>query len=145
MENMIELSNRARAFAYSKGFQAFADDFAQEVYISLSGGRKATFKRLLVDFMRQNFGDTRYPNSMKNKLQYHSEIDPDLMSTPAAEFESDFDTVVKMVEPRDRTILILKYYWGLEQCEIAHALGISEGRVTQLLKDIMLRLRKKVK
>jgi len=143
MNEFVELSKRAKDIAKAKGFHEHADDFGQEAYLTLSSGRKAQINDLLIDFIRDTFGDTRYPNSMKNRLEYHTELPTSETIDISPEYRLVWDSIVNILEPKDRVLIVLKYYWGLEQKEIGYALGISEGRVSQRLKEILKDLRKK--
>lgn len=47
----------------------------------------------------------------------------------------------RMLPERDQQILYLKHYENLKAKEIALALGISEGRISQIYKEILVKLR----
>ena len=45
------------------------------------------------------------------------------------------------LDEREQQLLFLKHEQGLRQCEIAAVLGLTEGRVSQIYKEIVVKLR----
>ena len=54
-------------------------------------------------------------------------------------------TEIEKLAPRDKQILILRYYRGKTQAEVAEMLGVSQVQVSRLESKIIEVLRKKMK
>ena len=48
----------------------------------------------------------------------------------------DIKKYISVLEKDDRLIFLLSYKWGLKQIEIAELYGVSESRISQILKAI---------
>ena len=64
--------------------------------------------------------------------------------SPSPEYEYVAD-LIQRLSPRRRTIIVLRYYAGLSESEIAESLGISPGTVKSNLNRAMETLRKEVR
>jgi DNA-directed RNA polymerase specialized sigma24 family protein len=59
IDEISQFKRRARHIARTRGYAEYADDFAQDIFQSLSRGRHATIEQLFVDFLRKERGDLR--------------------------------------------------------------------------------------
>lgn len=121
-----------------------ADDFVQFSAEALLRGRKATVGQLFIDFIRQEFGDsrkTKRPERLKfnNSLQWEDWMDQEVVD----KHDLDFTKMVDKFEGMDRSILILHYVWGMTLKEIGYAVGLSESGVSLRFTDINKRLVKR--
>ena len=138
-----EFLKDAKAYALSRGFSRIADDFAAEAALAAVSGRTVFFKTFLIDYMRANFGDSRHPNSIAHKIEYRDEL-PEVSQPAVAEGGVEWEFLLDMVEKKDRPLLVMQYHWGLSQKELAYALGVTEGAITQRMTRIMRDLRGKL-
>lgn len=116
------------------------EDFTQEVLIAAFNGRKATVKQLLVDYLRQEFGDNRYNKDRSLKFANLVSLE-EYMDTSTIEYkEEEFLEIVDLLDGNDRTVLMLLYKWGFSFKEVGEVLDVSESRVSQIHKEISKRL-----
>lgn len=138
------LWNHCRTFMRKKGYVDYADDFAQYVAVRYLTGRYIDVFYLYVDFLRHTFGKS---NSLKKKNRIYltqRQIDNADSYNPEDSWltKISFERLVKKLKPRTRQICIMYYQWGMYEIEIARTYGISEGRISQVLKDAKLEMKK---
>lgn len=68
------LLRRAKAYANQRGYSSLADDFSQEVYIRCRAGIKTSFQNMFTDFLRKEFGDTRFPGGRAKSSGRHRRV-----------------------------------------------------------------------
>lgn len=115
-----------------------ADDFAQEALIKIMNGRKTRLKYILIDYLRANYSNPR-AKSGKDKYNIttsYSELNEDTMSEPTYKDDLDFNALKNTLDSKERAIVTLRYKWGFTEKEIGDCFGITEGRVSQHLKEI---------
>lgn len=128
-----------------------SDDFTQYAVEHLLNGRKATMKQLFVDFIRQELGDSRasgdalYKTGAPKKIKQFTLWEEYMDKSAEDKHNFDYNAIVDKLEGPQRTMLVLYYEWGFELKEIGKALGVSESRVSQVLKQLNVDLKKKLK
>ena len=54
------------------------------------------------------------------------------------------EKLIKELEPRDKQIILLRYFKGETQTQVSERLGISQVQVTRIEKRILLQMREKM-
>ena len=65
-------------------------------------------------------------------------------AVPAQEYDGERDTLWALVQtlpPKQRAVIVLRYYEDLSEAEIAHALGVSAGTVKSQASRALAKLR----
>jgi RNA polymerase sigma-70 factor (sigma-E family) len=81
-------------------------------------------------FRRKSWGNERPTETL-----------PDSPSTPEPSDRPAVMTALQALPPRQRAVVVLRYYEDLGVREVAHALGCSEGTVKSQTHDALARLR----
>lgn len=131
------------------GFAQVAADFAawRAVLLLEGKGHHQSTEQALVDFVRNEYGRTFFSENTKPKDR--SQPRDALKSIhrtkknfpPVARTEPlmtlNLGAGAKLMETMQaaRTIIILRGKWGLEFQEIAEILGVSPGRISQILAE----------
>ena len=104
----------------------------EEVYQTFEVERYGRPLSLDAEYDRE---DSQHPASI---LDYLGSEDPDLEGLAD---KLDLKVALGCVDPREQTILYLKFYSGLSQTAIAHRLGISQMHVSRLQRNALSKLR----
>ena len=104
----------------------------EEVYQTFEVERYGRPLSLDAEYHRE---DSQDPASI---LDYLGSEDPDLEGLAD---KMDLKVALGCVDPREQTILYLKFYSGLSQTAIAHRLGISQMHVSRLQRNALSKLR----
>lgn len=145
-EKIKERITQATRIARRKGHGELAEDFAQDAVFKLIQGRKAKFGQMLIDYLRQEYGDSRRNEDSKPGPRYYeraqyAEIDPRTMGeAPPHNDDIDFFSLIKHLTPNERALITLRHKWDMELTEIGECFGISHSRVCQQLKEIYKKL-----
>lgn len=137
-----KLTRTAHAVAKGYGMLDHVDDFKQFMFEKYLGGRKTKVALLFVDYIRQEFGDSRHESTtfkFNNAVEWEDSMDSEVVE----QYDFDFDNMINKFEGVDRSILILFYRWGFTNKEISDVLGVTEGRITQRTQEIERKLRKR--
>ena len=51
-------------------------------------------------------------------------------------------SLLKCLEPRERQVIMHRYYGNKTQCQVAQLLGMSQVQVSRLEKKVLLRMRR---
>ena len=54
------------------------------------------------------------------------------------------NNLINQLDKRDKQIILLRYYKGKTQCEVAKLLGISQVQISRIEKKILLNMREKI-
>jgi len=54
------------------------------------------------------------------------------------------NNLINQLEKRDKQIILLRYYRGKTQCEVAKMLGISQVQISRIEKKILSNMREKI-
>lgn len=119
------------------------DDFIQFAAEALLRGRKATVGQLFIDFIRQEYGDSRHQTHWHFKFNNSVELEDGMEGHVVDQHDLDFTRIVDKFEGVDRSILILHYVWGMTLKEIGYAVNLSESAVSLRMTDINKRLVKR--
>jgi DNA-directed RNA polymerase specialized sigma subunit len=133
--------------ATQKGYPLeWAEDFAQEACERIFHGRKATVSQLLIDYVRETQGATRHAENKRIKLELHADgFDDEVLSDPGITgTEPDLLNYLNLLEGDDRAIMALKFAWDMTEPEIGAVFGVSGSRISQKVKEITARLRKRL-
>lgn len=149
---VLKLMERARSVARKRGYTELADDFAQEVFISHARGWHQTIDQALSDFVRREHGNTRTPGGLARRLAKTRTVSLDepigeeeggtLLHECIPGAESDPDAKLDHGRSAElftgtEAVLYDRIYLEEEsQKEVAESMGVTQGRVSQLLKPI---------
>lgn len=146
LQNQTDV-NRLKQIAMSEtgkfGQIELCDDFIQFAAEALLRGRKATVKQLFTDFIREEYGDSRYQTHAKISPKHLVGLDQVDFGSYDDKHHSEYNFLLNSYKGTDRVILVLYFEWDMSLKEIGHTLGISEGRVSQILKTLTKNLRKR--
>jgi hypothetical protein len=147
MDNATADKFRKRAIYAARkfGFAEYAEDFAQEVLLRFSEGKgqHQTIDQAVLDAARSRFGRPGLPgHSLKHALETAQSIfDEDggyAVEPVARELLGDRGTFERIVgslrRKRDQELLKAVYLEGRLHRELAIELGVTEGRISQLVK-----------
>lgn len=145
-----KILEKAKAVARSRGYPQIADDFAQEAYIAIAGGRQTTFDNLLIDYLRAEYGRTRPHGGRPRQSRLSLEVSIDEVSrggegTPLRERLPSAGVDPGTFGPnwRDRIHLLgcdaliyeLRFEDELSEAEIGEMFGVTESRICQIIKS----------
>ena len=110
--------------------EAFVESFRRWHRIRQQGAREAYVRRILVRRASRRWRTSRFrlisPNTNgPNNIANHEEAYPSGTSDQAV----DLKRLLKILTPRQRTVIVLKYYEDLSDPSIAELLGCSVGTV----------------
>lgn len=144
-----KLVERAKRFARSRGHAQDADDFAQEAWIALARGRKASLEQLLSDYLRQEYGCTGARSgsgkSSKGAIRRATSLDAplgdedarslhDSLASPGADPGSlglDWRHGANLGAREERILELVGEGW--DQGDIADIFGFTASRVCQIV------------
>lgn len=144
-EKLNKIENLYITLENKLGREVTEEEIAQELEISLEELEK--FFQEISPLMLLSLDDSRY-------LEYNSElkelIEDRRTKTPLEEIELKemrklLEEAIEKLTQREREVLALYYYEDLTFKEISEVLGISEGRVSQLHTQAIVKLRGKLK
>lgn len=137
---------KARVSSFLQNRPDFAmwdrDWFDSEAFLALSEGLRDYDENIGMSIM--HFLERRIDNRLKNAIKKESRV-VGAVPTPVHNRERevqakvDFDFIMKLLEPRDQKIFYLYFVEENTMREIGHILGITTGRVHQILKGRILR------
>lgn len=136
-EQIIDFNKKANNYAIRKGHRQISEDFASWATIKFIEGRKARIKDLYVDYLREEYGDVRSISGLQksNSRRFAKEYNDgehkrfDIGYTG---YERLF--VRSRTDDTSRACLILYFYWGLDENEIANCFGVTRARICQRIK-----------
>ena len=144
-KKLAQLHAQAMGIARAKGFDYLAEDFAQWACLKITQGRKAPLNRLLIDFMRSELGTQNRTPTGKRVLSERKSVqsvEKIAAAQPDIEGMIDFNNLRECLSRTDRIIITLFYVYDFPLAQIGDVLGLSEGRVSQLLAVAHDRIRK---
>lgn len=136
------------------------EDFRAWCIIKRLKGRKATFSQLYVDYLRHTKGDMRIKwfklkrNVLCPVAQYKEDYtnNPDQKGVGVSKLKSDYtririidnfnEEMFKNLKQFDRIIIVLYFVWNFTLEEIGYCFGLSESRISQKLKKIIIKTKK---
>lgn len=146
---------RAKYVAKKYGYYQLADDFAQEVLLAFieNPNRKSTVDQLFIDYLRSTYGrpgtpgyEQRYALACPISLDIQSEDHPslyDVIGSAESDSRSEQSTweCSRLFEGREAMIYALYFIEQMTESEIGSTLGITESRVSQILKNMKKEIR----
>ena len=161
-QEIRNLLDRARKYATRRGYSNDADDFAQEVYIASTKERSGNLNYLFIDYLRKHYGNTRSNIGLCKMFERHGTVSIDASIT--GEKDRNHGSIGRSVDPdpeceredwrcrinvenyrgkkglvRNKTVGIvydLIFIYGFERNVVAEILGLTDGRISQLIKQI---------
>lgn len=123
---------KAKRYAYNKGQNHQADDFAGFVGLAYASGRKATLRQLWTDFVRGELGDSRASDG-KHRWAGEPEAAEYMHATdtrPADTRHQVFlDASLSRLNLFSRIVFVLAYQYGLDDEEIADVVGATRAEI----------------
>jgi RNA polymerase sigma factor (sigma-70 family) len=138
IQKLIKIANATTCNYKDKQFR---EDFVQFALEKKLRGRQANMHQLLVDFIRMEFGDIRDASCNFN-FKHSVEFGETMEQTFERRCDLDFKKVINNFAGQQRLILVLYFEWDMDLKDIGHALGYSEGRISQLIKEMKPKIRK---
>jgi DNA-directed RNA polymerase specialized sigma24 family protein len=132
--------NRAKNMAARWGYRCCAEDFAQEVCLAISKGRKASMKQMFIDFLRREYGDYRFAGGDKKAASVRMLASPLAIERLSKEYGRPAIEMAKSLRYIERSLVILHYDWGFTVEEIAHCFGVGEPRIRKRLERLLDKL-----
>lgn len=151
-QEIINFQKRAKYVAAKRGYPELADDFSQEIFIAFARGWHSTVEQLFSSYLRDQHGDTRTQCGLERRLAKNRTVSLD---APVSEDEgsASFHDIIGtsheqpgdikehrgtafLFTGREAEIYDLKYVEEFYQTEIGLRLGLSQGRIAQLIKTI---------
>lgn len=149
-EELEKIRKRAKQKAKQYRLSHEADDFGSYATVKTLEGAKGSIDQLWIDYLRENYGDTRSEYRKDQKRLYPKTVtDRSLLVAPdSTDANVDFGFIQRFLcdnggwfSSRDRAVMTLKYQWSLSNTEIAEAFGITVSRVSQILGELETRIR----
>lgn len=143
-KRLLQLQRNARRHAECRGYGEEADDFAQFMAEKfLAGRRGATIGQMFIDYLRQEYGDSRRVKSIttKNERRFYKQLTPanqprsgpNLVSLSLTIAE-DVDAAMRKIEdPNIRVMYVLYGLYGFTLDEIGWMFGMTGSAVCQKL------------
>jgi hypothetical protein len=111
---------------------------------------RTSYQHIIIDYLRSHEMrvGTRGPCDALGQ-GHHESLDPGFgrhipHGTDFVEFRGRLESFIQGnrngLDPSERCIMILKYFWGLSEKEIGHCLGVSESRISQRISTIQSRI-----
>ena len=141
-EDYDRLKGIAKALTKRFNKPELTDDLVSFASEAIVRGRKATVKQLYVDFLRQEFGDSRGLSStfkLANALEWEDYMDMEVLDSHSV----DFNKIVNSFKGEDKAVLVLYYQWSLTMKEIGNVFGCSEASISIRFKEINNKLKGK--
>lgn len=114
------------------------EDIVQCVYMSVKDKPNKKIKHAVVDYMRTRFGRRGHKIMPET---YRDQSTKGVITSP--EEVVYMKELASQLEGTWRLIFVLKFTWEFTLEEIAYALGLTEGRVSQIYIDMMKWIQKK--
>lgn len=148
---LLKMQGVAKEYAVKRGHGTIAEDFAAQVVIDLIEGRPDNLDWLLTDFLRREYGNTR---SLSGSAKSDARISGRSLDQPAGpEGSMCLAECIGSPEPdpdpvgsdwRSQVVLFgraaimaeLHFDHEFDQRDIADMYGVTEARISQLLKPV---------
>jgi len=145
IEDYKKLESRVKLVANRYRGVVDPDDLFQEIMFSFyrKGKPGQTIDQAAIDCLRSMYGRKDTPKCERSRLERNYKQYYDRVYGKVTETDSgDFYRYADLFKGRDRVVMILHFKWGFNNVEIAECFGVSDSRVSQYLKAIVLKLRK---
>ncbi|TVT21858.1 SigE family RNA polymerase sigma factor [Amycolatopsis rhizosphaerae] len=112
-----------------------ADDLAQTAFVALHRrwrkirDRAATDAYLRRTLIRASIDESRRPWRREQQVEQVPEPEPSPSLDERVAARADLMTGLRAVPPKQRAVLVLRYFEGLDVARVAKVLGCSEGNV----------------
>lgn len=150
-KQILDLRRKALAYARHKKYTYLAEDFAQYFLLWCVKNPDYTdtphIRLRFIDFLRQTYGETNRRTgepSRNNELYYEKELrfdnKPDNTNLNPLHL-AQVKQIFRQLDPYDRLLLSLAYYYCFETTEIAEMMAVTPGRVSQMLSKVYKKIR----
>lgn len=144
-DKIVKIYFESIKFAVRTGCANIAGDFASWRMVRLLEGKglKQSSEQAIADFFREMIHNPKVKNPREMmKLKRGAPLKPQEAKSPPMVPQGLGDAARLLTEDQTlRTIIILMGKWGFFMHEVAEVLGLSEGRISQLLKDGRIKYR----
>jgi DNA-directed RNA polymerase specialized sigma subunit len=139
--------NALRAAAKYRFFGEEGEEIAQEVMCRYATGQhqKQSVQKAVIDVIRSRYGDSRWKRTgdkgallnclpfLERHGGYSSKLDE----------KTALDEKLGDLQGTPRVVMYLLFFWGLTMKEIAHCLGLTQGRISQITTETIEAIRRK--
>jgi len=118
---------------------AFARAYASWRRVSRAGNPEAYVRRIVINENRNRFRKRRVPEHLTDRVP-----DPGALADPAGEHDDRPALLAALAAlgPRQRAVVVLRYWLDMTEAETAAALGCSAGTVKSQASRALVRLRR---
>ncbi|MEU6084651.1 SigE family RNA polymerase sigma factor [Streptomyces sp. NPDC047108] len=133
------------------GDHATAEDVVQDAFAAVcrrwraldgSTSKVPYLRRAVVNRARSVLRRRRVADAFRPEQQHHARSAED--TALLADEHRDMLAALRLLAPRQREILVLRYWAGLSEAEISETMGISKGAVKSMAHRSLAALRKRL-
>jgi hypothetical protein len=150
-EDWIQLKKKATSYAMRRGMEAIqAEDFSSYICMRKVEGTYSTLQWMFVDFLRLDRCDHRVGKGVAKHLALKNRVSlEEVKHNVAAPLHLNPESIFALIrswklKERERVIVLLFFYWGFTQKEIAELFEVDDARISQILKAIYVKSKKRV-
>lgn len=139
-EKLLSIYEGARKFGERRRMdKQTAQDFAAFVAQKILSGRNATIKHLRHDFLRLIYGNVI--RSAPDLLPRFCRGMIDRLVSQQDEGVIEFTYMLEGLDQQARSVVVMRFLWGMTLVEIAYVLGVQESRISQILAEALVKIK----